>query len=148
MQAAINPYAYHFAFLDPFGFEGLPFTIIEALAGFRYMDVLIHVSAMELQRKLPDYVDSKECSLDAFAPRWREVVRGLNPSEVTARAKILEHWVSLVRKTGFADADVKHLIRGPNNQALYWLVLISKHKLARTFWDAITKRKEPNLALF
>lgn len=83
-----------------------------------------------------------------FAPGWRDAVRGLNPSEITARAKILEYWASLVRKTGFADADVKHLIRGPNNQALYWLVLIAKHELAIKFWNAITRRKAPTRDLF
>lgn len=148
IRNVLNPHGFHFAFLDPFGFDGLPFTIIEMLAGFKRMDILIHVSAMELQRKLPDYVASKECTLDAFAPGWREVVRGLDPSDIVTRGKVLEHWATLVKKTGFAGADVMHLVRGPNNQALYWLVLIAKHALAQKFWNEIVKRQSPNLDLF
>jgi three-Cys-motif partner protein len=145
IRGVLNHYGFHFAFLDPFGFDGLPFTIVETLAGLNRMDVLIHVSAMELQRKLPDYVESKECTLDHFAPGWREVVRGLKPSDITARAKILEHWIGLIRKVGFREADGKPLIRGPNNQALYWLVLVAKHELATKFWDAINRPRQTSL---
>lgn len=136
--AKLNPYGFNFAFLDPFGFDGLPFSVIETFARFRRMDVLIHVSAMELQRKLPDYMQSEHCTLDRFAPGWREVVKGRAP-DVQSRGKILEHWVSLIRDAGFIEARGMPLIRGPDNQALYWLVLIAKHELATKFWNAISK---------
>lgn len=148
IQRALNPYALHFAFLDPFGFDDLPISIIRTFAGFRRMDMLIYVSAMELQRKLPEYFASKDCSLDRFAPGWRDAVRGLNPHDTTARGKIFEHWLSLIRQAGFGDAAVTPLIRGPSNQALYWLVLIAKHDLARRLWNSIAKRQTPNQSLF
>lgn len=137
--AALNPYGFNFAFLDPFGIEGLPFTIIETFARFKRMDMLIHVSAIALQRKLPEWVESRHCPLDDFAPSWRAVVRGLRPDDIVARGRIFEHWLSLIRKVGFQDAKGKPLIRGPQNQALYWLVLIAKHELATQFWDAISR---------
>lgn len=136
----LNPYGLNFAFLDPFGFEGLPFSIIETLGRFRRMDVLIYVSAMGLQRMLPQWVNSSHCPLDDFAPNWRPVVHGMDPSDIVTRGKIFEHWLSLIRGIGFLDPQGKPpLIRGPNNQALYWLVLVAKHDLATQFWDAISR---------
>jgi len=136
----LNPYGLNLAFLDPFGFEGLPFSLIETLAQFKRMDILIHVSAMELQRNLELYIQQPQCPLDTFAPGWRDVVRGMKP-DIVARGKILEHWVSRIREAGFKEAKGKPLIRGRNNQALYWLVLIAKHDLATQFWDEISKEE-------
>ena len=39
---APNPHGFNFAFLDPFGLEGLPFSIIQTFARFKRMDVLIY----------------------------------------------------------------------------------------------------------
>jgi three-Cys-motif partner protein len=36
----LNPHGLHFAFLDPYNLEALPFSVIEALAKFRHIDVL------------------------------------------------------------------------------------------------------------
>lgn len=141
---ALDPHGLNFAFLDPFGFEGFPFAIVEAFARFKRMDLLIHVSASALQRNLDEFMASKECPLDHFAPGWREVVRGRRPDDV-ARGMILEHWTSLIRKAGFRDAEGKPLIRGPSNQALYWLVLVAKHELATKFWDAINRSDQSSL---
>ena len=148
IKSALNKYGLHFAFLDPYKLE-LPFTIIEAFSGFKHMDVLIHVSAMDLQRNLPEFVESVECPLDQFAPGWRKAVGDLNPSEILARGKILEYWVSLIGQLGFGESNLKwHLVRGSNNQPLYWLVLIAKNPLAWKFWNDIVNRKKPNLQLF
>jgi three-Cys-motif partner protein len=142
----LNPYGLNFAFLDPFGFEGLPFSIIETLGRFKRMDVLIYVSAMGLQRMLPQWIRSSHCPLDDFAPNWRPVVHGMDPSDIVTRGKIFEHWLSLIREIGFLDPSGKPpLIRGPNNQALYWLVLVAKHDLATQFWEAISRdEKQPD----
>jgi len=40
----LNPNGLHFAFLDPYNLEALPFSVIEVLAKFRHIDVLIHIS--------------------------------------------------------------------------------------------------------
>ena len=144
----LSPYGLHFAFLDPYNIESLPFSIIEQLSRFRHMDVLIHVSAMDLQRNLPRWTKSEHCPLDEFAPKWRQAVGDSNPSDIVARGLLLEHWLSLIENAGFQDAEVKHLVRGETNQPLYWLVLIAKHKLALKFWKAITSAKDPNYDMF
>ena len=46
--AALNPYGLHFAFLDPYNLDQLPFSIIERLARLRRVDMLIHVSLQDL----------------------------------------------------------------------------------------------------
>lgn len=141
---ALNPHGLNFAFLDAFGFEDLPFSIIQTLGTFKRMDVLIYVSAMGLQRDLPGWMKSEDhCALDDFAPGWRDKVRGMKSSDIVTRGLIFEYWLSLIQDAGFRDAKGKHpLIRGPNNQALYWLVLIAKHELATKFWKAISQDED------
>jgi three-Cys-motif partner protein len=46
----LNPYGLHFAFLDPFNLDDLPFSVIETLSQLKRVDLLIHVSAQDLQR--------------------------------------------------------------------------------------------------
>jgi three-Cys-motif partner protein len=146
--AQLNPHGLNFAFLDPFGFEGLPFSIIETFGKFKRMDVLIYVSAEGLQRMLPNWVDKRNmhCPLDEFAPDWRKAISGLDPGSIHARGKVFDHYLSLIQKVGFQDPDKNPpLIRGDGNQALYWLVLIAKHDLATKFWKKISKQPTGDL---
>jgi three-Cys-motif partner protein len=137
----LNPYGLNFAFLDPFGFEEMPFSIIKTLGRFKRMDVLIYVSAMGLQKNLSTWMKStKPCVLDDFAPGWRDVVSGRRGDDIVTRGLVFEHWLSLIKGIGFQDPTGKPpLIRGPNNQALYWLVLVAKHDLATRFWETISR---------
>jgi hypothetical protein len=41
----LNPYGLHFAFLDPYNLDDLPFTVIESFSRLKRIDMLIHVSA-------------------------------------------------------------------------------------------------------
>ena len=47
----VNPYGLHFAFLDPYNLADLEFCIIKALSKLKRIDMLIHVSAMDFQKK-------------------------------------------------------------------------------------------------
>jgi len=49
-----NRFGLHVAFLDPFSLGALHFEIIKSLARLKRMDMLIHVSAMDLQRNLTE----------------------------------------------------------------------------------------------
>jgi three-Cys-motif partner protein len=64
----------HLIFLDPFNLEDLPFSVIQTFAAFRYVDMLVHVSAQDLQRNLDRYSASEDSPLDSFAPGWRNFV--------------------------------------------------------------------------
>ena len=73
--ARLNPHGLHFAFLDPYNLDALPFSVIEALGHLRYIDMLIHVSALDLQRNLNTYTKSGDDRLERFAPGWRQHVK-------------------------------------------------------------------------
>lgn len=72
---ALDKQGLHLAFLDPYNLGAMPFSVIERLANLKRMDLLIHVSAMDLKRELRNYLnpDGRK-ALDRFAPGWRRHV--------------------------------------------------------------------------
>jgi three-Cys-motif partner protein len=132
---AINPYGLHFAFLDPYNLEQLPFSIIEKLASVRRMDMLIHVSVQDLQRNLDDY-SRPGGVLDSFVPGWREKVN-INQAINPLRAALLECWLNKIRSLGTTPAQGIELVAGPRRQRLYWLVFVSAHDLGQKLWNAV-----------
>jgi three-Cys-motif partner protein len=132
----LNPHGLHFGFLDPYKLEALPFSVIKALAKFKHIDLLIHVSAHDLQRNLDIYSVAEDGPLDRFAPGWRNAV-SRKQSKSATRAAYIAYWAREMEKLSFAPARYE-LVRGPTkNQRLYWLVIVSHHKLAQDFWDKI-----------
>lgn len=128
----LDPYALHFSLVDPFNLM-LPFSIIQELATLKRMDLLIHVSAMDLQRNWGTYARTPESPLDEFAPGWRQQVDPAQ-SEESARLSYIRYWIDLLQQIGF-DADLRfELITGSKSQPLYWLVLVAKHEIAMRFW--------------
>jgi len=81
----LNPRGLHFVFLDPYKLEPLSFSIIETFASLRYVDLLIHISVLDLQRNMERYADTIGGPLDRFAPGWRMAVN-LKQSKAAARA--------------------------------------------------------------
>ncbi|MGH6877426.1 MAG: three-Cys-motif partner protein TcmP [Rhizomicrobium sp.] len=136
MSRQLNRHALHFAFLDPFNLTHLPFTILETLAKFRRMDMLIHVSAQDLQRNLRRYSEMQGGPLDRVAPGWRGAV-DLHERDDIVRQKFLHHWLGLIRKLDMAPSDGIELVSGSRKQRLYWLVFVSRHDLAGEFWNKI-----------
>jgi|HubBroStandDraft_6_1064221.scaffolds.fasta_scaffold675602_2 three-Cys-motif partner protein len=135
--ARLDPYGLHFAFLDPYNLDTLSFSVIEALGRLKHVDILIHVSAQDLQRNLDAYTKPEDNRLERFAPGWRQHV-GLDQSQHRIRAALLSYWASKFETLGLSPAEHAELISGQErNQRLYWLVLVSRHKLARDFWDKI-----------
>jgi three-Cys-motif partner protein len=137
VMAELDPYALHFAFLDPYGLKALPFEILRKLAKLKRMDMLIHVSVLGLQRNLGRFVSSKSCALDTFAPGWRAVV---DPRHVDAntRARIFAHWRGLLDTLGMTVSNAVELVRGDENQPLYWLALAARHPLPVELWAKIS----------
>ena len=89
----LNPHGLHFAFLDPYNFKALPFSVIEAFARFKYIDMLIHVSVHDLQRNLDTYWMSTDGPLDRFPPGWRAVV-SLKQSKFATPAAYIAYWAA------------------------------------------------------
>lgn len=128
------PYGLHFAFLDPFNLEALNFEILSHLAKIRRMDLLIHLSAMDLQRNLASNLNSSESAFDVFAPGWRERV-DTNGTQVEVRKRVVEYWRGKVESLGVWPSPQQRLITGERSQPLYWLLLAARHELAHEFWE-------------
>jgi three-Cys-motif partner protein len=132
----LNPSGLHFAFLDPYNLQDLPFSVIETLARFQRMDMLIHVSAQDLQRNLDRYTSEGDTRLEVFAPGWRNSVN-LNQSQSAIRASLLNYWLDKIKKLGVAPAQGVALVSGEKNQRLYWLVFVSRSDFATRLWEDI-----------
>jgi three-Cys-motif partner protein len=134
----LDPDGLHFAFLDPYKLDPLPFSVIEKLAKLERMDMLVHVSIQDFQRNLRRYMDVENGPLDRFAPGWRKTVNRRN-TDRNIRIAIFNHWLSLIRKLDMAasQGDEIEKVVGKRRQPLYWLVLVARHKLAHKFWNAI-----------
>jgi three-Cys-motif partner protein len=131
--SVVHPLGLHFAFLDPYNLGELDLSIIKTLSQLKRIDILIHIRAMDLQRNLERNAGSSGGAFDIFAPRWREMV-DINRSQAAIRRKVLEYWRDQVAQLGTGTANDVRLITGENDQRLYWLLLATKHELARTFW--------------
>jgi three-Cys-motif partner protein len=127
---------HHFAFLDPFNLGALSFDIIRKLATLPHVDILIHVSAQDLNRNLRKYIAKHGSSLDAFAPGWRDNV-DTGRADGYVRFKIFNYWRELLRSVGLPVAEAAELVSGEGNQPLYWLAFAARNKLAHAFWDKI-----------
>jgi three-Cys-motif partner protein len=134
---ALDPAGLHFAFLDPYNLQSLPFSIIEGLARLPKMDMLIHVSLYDLQRNLRRYLEEDGRVLDAFMPGWRDSVDIDTTDQKAIRAGLLHHWRSLILKLDTSTAEGIELVSGPGGQRLYWLVFVSRHELGLKLWDDI-----------
>lgn len=143
----LDPYALHFAFLDPYNLGDLPFDIIRKLAGLKRMDILIHVSIQDLQRNLQRYIENRNSPLDNFAPGWREHV-DITRGPKLVRAKILEYWRGLLKAEDMVTTETAELIVGSKNQRLYLLAFAARHARALEFWEKIRSvNDDPQLSL-
>jgi three-Cys-motif partner protein len=141
----VNPNGLHLAYLDPFSLEDLPFSVIERLAKFRNIDIVVHFSVMDLQRELElDFVRD-ESRLEVFAPGWRIHVDPRTMSKRDARAEFVRHWLSLVNSLGFSCSRERPLMTNSNNGPLYRMMFLMRHPLAEKLWGDIAKPPQGNL---
>jgi len=129
----LNPYGLHFAFLDPFDLATLNFDIIVALSRLRRIDMLVHISQMDLQRNAVSYATKEESAFDSFAPGWREKV-AVAQAQQTLRQKVFQFWRDKVASLGVWPSTEMRLLTGRKNQPLYWLLMAAKHPLPHKFW--------------
>lgn len=134
MVSAVSGYALHFAFVDPYNLESLDFSVISTLSKLKRIDLLIHLSAMDLQRNLSVNLSADDSAFDAFAPGWREKV-STNGSQPEVRRRMVEYWREQVANLGVWPSIDQRLITGEKNQPLYWLLIAARHELAHKFWE-------------
>lgn len=137
----LRPGSLNFCVLDPFGLH-LPLSLIDRLITVQRIDVMVLVSAMELQRNLKLFLSGENDVLDHFAPGWRDCFTP-GESESAIRTKIMQYWRGLLEQRGLKVANKWRMMRGVKNQPLYWFGLFGKHKLAAEFFDKISARASP-----
>lgn len=142
----VNPYGLHLALLDPYNLGMLNFEIIEVLATLKRPDLLMHVSAMDLQRNIRANLALP--TWDRVAPGWRETIDPTK-SEKEMSGQFISYWRDLVAELGVWPSVDMRLITGPKSIRLYWLLLAGKHELAHKFWKiASNLRGQRDLGLF
>ncbi len=97
------------------------------------MDIMVHLSKMDLQRNLDRNISQKLDAFDKFAPGWRNQV-SFDQAQKGIRNEIVDHWRDLLAKLGTEASTNMSLLKGEKDQHLYWLTLIAKHDLAHKFW--------------
>ncbi len=132
----------HFAFLDPYSLGALDFRIIERLSTLKRIDMLIHISKMDLQRNLPMNIRDEHDAFDRFAPGWHEHIAGTTGDQHKMRGMVVEYWRSKVAELNVWTSPEMELITGDRGQHLYWLLLAYKHRLAGDFWKKTGKRQQ------
>ena len=133
VTAQLNAYGLNFAFLDPFDLAALNFDIIVALSSLTRIDMLVHISQMDLQRNVVTYATTENSPFDTFAPGWRDKVSTLQGQQ-ELRLQIFQFWRDKVAGLGVWPSTDMKLLTGAKNQPLYWLLLAAKHELAHKFW--------------
>ncbi len=123
----------HLALLDPFNAGHLHFSIIEKLATMPSIDIVVHLSTGDIQRNIASGLQSERSSFDDFAPGWRQVVRQ-QASKHEMRDAFVDHWKTLVSKTGLRVCDTMYPVRNSKDSTMYWLCLLARHDLAEKLW--------------
>jgi three-Cys-motif partner protein len=134
----------HFAFIDPFNLGAFDFEVMRTLARLKRIDMLVHVSKMDLQRNLGFNVGMQQTAFETFAPGWRSSIN-LNQSQPNIRRDVFEYWRRLVAGLGIDASTDMRLITGNSNQPLYWLLLVAKHDLAHKFWSSAADTRQASL---
>jgi|TARA_A100001391_G_scaffold51157_1_gene31205 three-Cys-motif partner protein len=140
----LNPYGLHFAFVDPYNLGAFDFEVMRSLSSLTRIDMLVHVSKMDLQRNLGFNITSQQRAFETFAPGWRDAVN-LNQTQPAVRREVFEYWRGLVAALGVAASTEMRLITGSRHQPLYWLMLAAKHDLAHKFWKVAAETGQQEL---
>ena len=138
----------HLAYLDPFNMEHLPFTVIEKLAKFRNIDIVVHFSVMDLQREIELDFLRDASRFEAFAPGWKRHVDVSGLTKQGARNAFVKHWLSLVESLGFRCSKEMPLMTNSKNGPLYRMMFLMRHPLAEKLWVEIARGQKPVQDLF
>jgi three-Cys-motif partner protein len=133
----LNKRGLYLVLLDPHNLGALSFDLFKSLSTLRSVDIIVHVSVSDLQRNAGLYTGTAFKQFDNFAPGWRTAV-GTDMNHEALRRRLIEYWTNKLVLLGLPRAKHHELVVGTRNQPLYWLMLISRHKLAHNLWSKIT----------
>lgn len=143
-------FRYHFAFIDPFGPDGLKFETIRELAKLDRMDLLIHFPIGAIKRNYKDWINKPNNILDQFlgTDSWHK--------EITGKDNIFKVLIDIYKKqlisVGYPEEGLKMIdeqniytemstvsVKNTRKVDLYVLILASKHPLAQQIWNSVIK---------
>jgi three-Cys-motif partner protein len=136
--AKLNPHGLHLALLDPHNLGTLSFELFRAFAKLKHVDIIVHVSLSDLQRNADRYTSKAQAEFDTFAPGWREAFNHQSMNQSALRSAMINYWSKQVEGLGLPRAEHLELIKGSNNQRLYWLLLLARHPLAHDLWQKVS----------
>lgn len=147
-------YRYHFAFIDPFGPEGLKFKTIQELAKLPRLDILLHFPIGAIKRNLPAWKKSGGEILTNFlgTDSWINEIK--KDSGDNVYRILIDIYKNQLKKIGFPEEGLKVAqsrsdiyaglptvsVKNTQNVDLYLLILASKHKVAQKIWSSIIKK--------
>jgi three-Cys-motif partner protein len=141
----IKPQGLHLAYLDPFNIGQLPFGVIEKLARYKNIDIVVHFSVMDLNRNVELDFISDASRFDAFAPGWRVYVDVSSMTLADARQAFVRYWLSRVAKLGFKCSRERPLMTNSKGGPLYRMLFLLRHPLAEKIWDDVAKGPQGEL---
>ena len=145
IRSHLSLHGLHFCFVDPYSLGAFDFEILRTFAGLKYIDILVHVSKMDLQRNTKMNIRAQQDDFDSFAPGWRTAI-DTSQNHSTVRRLVFDYWRDRVEELGISASAAMELITGEQGQHLYWLTLIAKNNLAHKFWKtAVNKTGQGSL---
>lgn len=135
----LHPKGFHFVFLDPFSLH-LPFEVLRAFQKLKHVDLLVHVSEMDIQRNLDmEFADPGRSRLECFAPGWRNHIDLHQPKRAMIR-QYLDYWARLVQSIGWNRPPDIREVKNTRNRRIYHLALLSQNdNVAARFWRFAVK---------
>ena len=113
-----------FGFIDPFGFSGLPMTLIARMLKCKKCEVLITFMSGFVRRFNDDLREDALNELYA-TDEWKQIRKLTDPEE---REKfVLQLYERQLKKLGEAEFVKSFGMKGNNNQTIYYLVFATKH---------------------
>jgi three-Cys-motif partner protein len=142
-----------FCFVDPYALSNLQFETIRQLSG-RYVDFLVLIpSGMEAQRFEHNLIKPDNFTVDEFLgnKEWRTAWNEAQKKGMSFERFIVQEFgkaMETLRYLSPGFEDTKLIRSDERNLLLYRLVLYSRHKLGKEFWQQAKKYSQPQQEMF
>ena len=136
------------AYIDPYNLEYLSFSILQALAGLKQVDLAINFCTMDLQRNAEFEFDPTRARFDATAPGWRDDPGIKGASKKNVPVVFFNYWCKLVQDLGFQYSQEMPLVRNDAGHPIYRMVFFARHDLPVRLWGDIARSKDRQLDMF
>jgi three-Cys-motif partner protein len=119
-----------FAFVDPFGVKGVPFSSIEAILRSTTSEVFVNLDVDGIHRVISDPTPQNRSLLDSLFgdSHWTNEILTGHGSHLDIYRRIWTAYRTRINSLG-VRYTYPFIMRGSNDQVLYYLVFASRHKL-------------------